>query len=53
MLSTTKSIKAETHEVVRATPFTKIHGHPSRNNYETIKKEASNLASELEDITYD
>jgi hypothetical protein len=53
MPSTTKSIKAEAFEAVRATPFTKIHGRPTRNNYETLKKEASDLASELEDITYD
>jgi hypothetical protein len=39
--------------VVRATPFTKIPGRPSRNNFETLKKEASNLSSELKDITYD
>ncbi len=53
MPSTTKSIEAEAFEAVRATPFTKIHGRPSRNDYETLKKEASDLASELEDITYD
>ena len=53
MPSTTKSIEAEAFEAVRSTPFTKIHGRPSRNDYETLKKEASDLASELEDITYD
>ena len=53
MPSTTKSIEAEAFEAVRATPFTKIHGRPSRNDYETLKKEASDLASELEDITYE
>ncbi len=53
MPSATKSIEAEAFEAVRATPFTKIHGRPSRNDYETLKKEASDLASELEDITYD
>jgi hypothetical protein len=53
MPSTTKSIEAETYKAVWATPFTKKQGHPSRNNYKTLKKEASDLASELEDITYD
>jgi hypothetical protein len=53
MPSTTKSIEAETYKAVLATPFTKIHGCPTRNNYENLKKEASDLASELEDITYD
>jgi hypothetical protein len=54
MPSTTKSIVAETYESVQALPFTKIHGHPSRSDYETLKKEASDLASELEDdIMYD
>ena len=53
MPSTTKSIEAEAFEAVRSTPFTKIHGRPSRNDYKTLKKEASDLASELEDITYD
>ncbi len=53
MPSTAKSIDAETYKAVWATPFTKIHGCSSRNNYKTLKKEASNLVSELEDITYD
>jgi hypothetical protein len=53
MPSTTKSIKAEAVEAVRATPFTKIHGRPTRIDYKMLKKEASDLASKLEDITYD
>jgi hypothetical protein len=53
MPSATKSIEAETYKMARATPFTKIHGRHSRNNYKILKKEASALASELEDITYD
>jgi len=53
MPSTTKSIEAEAFEAVRATPFTKIHRRPSRNDYEMLKKEASDLAVELEDITYE
>jgi hypothetical protein len=30
----------------------RVHGRPTRNDYETIKSEASALASEVEDITY-
>ncbi len=53
MPSTTKSIEAETYKAVQVTPFIKIHGCPSRNNYEILKKEASDLAPELDEITYD
>ena len=53
MPSTTTSIKAEAFEAVQATPFTKIHGRPSRKDYKMLKKEASDLASELEDIKYE
>jgi hypothetical protein len=53
MPPTTKSIEAETYESVQASPFTKTHGCPSRSNHKTLKKEASNLASEVKDITYD
>ncbi len=30
----------------------KIHGHPTRSNYKNLKKEAFDLASKLDDITY-
>ena len=52
MPSLIKEIENMTFESVRGTPFTKIHGHPSRNDYELLKKEASDLACELDDITY-
>jgi hypothetical protein len=52
MPSTNKTIETEAYEAVQAAPFTKIHSRPSRNDYEILKKEASDLASELEDITY-
>jgi hypothetical protein len=51
MPSTTKSIKANIYKAVQASPFTKIHDRPSRRNNETLKKEASDLASKLEDVT--
>jgi hypothetical protein len=53
MPSAIKTLKQTTYETVRSTSFTKIHGRPTRSNYENLKKEASNLASKLNDITYD
>jgi hypothetical protein len=53
MPSTTISIEAEAYKSVQASPFTKTHSRPSRRDYKTLKKEASDLASELEDIMYD
>ncbi len=37
----------------RFSSFTKIHGHPTQSNFKNLKKEPSDLASELDDITYD
>jgi hypothetical protein len=53
MPSTNKTIETEAYKAVQAAPLMKIHGRPSRNDYKILKKEASNLASELKDITYD
>ncbi len=53
MPSTAKQAEPTSYENVRATPFTKVHGRPSRLDYEILKSEASALASEVEDITYD
>jgi hypothetical protein len=44
--------KQTTYETVCSTSFTKIHGRPTRSNYENLEKEASDLASKLDDITY-
>ena len=52
MPSTAKQAETTAHESARAKPFTRVHGRPTRKNYETIKEEASALASEVEDITY-
>ena len=52
MTSTAKQAETTAHEAVRATPFTRVHGRPKRKDYETLKDEASALASEVEDITY-
>jgi hypothetical protein len=47
-----KELKTTTYELVQATPFTKILGCLSRKNYKNLKKEASDSACEVEDITY-
>jgi hypothetical protein len=52
MPSTAKQAKTTALESVRASPFTRVHGRPTRRNYETLKEEASALASKVEDITY-
>jgi len=53
MPSTIKTLENTTYDTVRSSSFTKIHGRPTRSDYENLKKEASDLASELDDITYD
>jgi hypothetical protein len=52
MLSAIKTLEQTTYEMVHSTSFTKIHGRPTRSNFENLKKEASNLARELDDITH-
>jgi hypothetical protein len=52
MPSTAKQAKTTALESVRAIPFTRVHGRPTRCNYETLKEEAFALVSEVEDITY-
>jgi hypothetical protein len=53
MPSTIKTLEQTTYDTVRSTSFTKIHGHPTQRDCKTLKKEASDLASKLNDITYD
>jgi hypothetical protein len=52
MPSTAKQAETTAFESIRSNPFTRVHGQPTQSNYETIKSEASALASEVEDITY-
>ena len=33
-------------------PFTGIHGRPTRQDYKLLKKEASDLASEVDNLTF-
>jgi hypothetical protein len=52
MPSTTKQAKTTALESVHAIPFTRVHGRPTRHNYETLKEEAPTLGSKVEDRTY-
>ena len=53
MLSTARAAETTAFENVHSTPFTRIHGHPSRSDYKILKKEAATIASKVEDTTYD
>ena len=53
MPSTARAAENTAFDQVRTTPFTRIHGCPSRSDYETLKQEAAAIASKVEDITYD
>jgi hypothetical protein len=50
--SMAKTTETTAYNTIWANPFTRIHGRLMRKDYETLKKEASNLASKVEDITY-
>jgi hypothetical protein len=51
MPSTAKHAETTAFDAVCAPPFTRVHGRPTRKNYQTLKDKASALASEVEDIT--
>jgi hypothetical protein len=50
--SSAKAVETTSYDMVRATPFTQIHGCPMRHDYESLKKESSDLASEVDNITF-
>jgi hypothetical protein len=50
--SSAKATETTSYDAVRTTPFTRIHGCSTRQDYELLKKEASDLASEVENITF-
>ena len=52
MPSTAKQAETTAYESVRANPLTRVHGRPTRTDYDTLKTDACALASEVEDITY-
>ena len=52
MPSTAKHSEMTAFESVRAKTFTRVHGRPTRRDYEILKEEAYAPANEVEDITY-
>ena len=47
-----QTLEQTTYNTVRFSSFTKIHGRPTCSDYKNLKNEASDLASKLDDITY-
>jgi len=52
MPSTAKQAETTAYANVRSNPLTRVHGRPTRSDYEILKSKASALVSEVEDITY-
>jgi hypothetical protein len=50
--SSAKTAETMSYDAVRTAPFTRIHGRPTRHDYKTLKKEASDLASEIDNLTF-
>ena len=40
------------YDAVSATPFTQIHGRPTRQDYKLLKKEALDIPNEVHNITF-
>ena len=52
LFSSTKAAETTSYDAVCTAPFTRIHGHPTRHDYKTLKKEASDLASKVDNLTF-
>ena len=51
--SSTEAAETTSYDsVCTTTPFTQIHGRPTRQDYKLLKKEASSLTSEVDNITF-
>jgi hypothetical protein len=50
--SSAKAAETTSYDVVCATLFTQIHGCPTRQDYDLLKKEASDLASKVDNLTF-
>ena len=48
-----KQTEESAFEKIRSTPFTRINGRPSRSDYELLKRECCERASEIEDVVFD
>jgi hypothetical protein len=51
--SMAKTVEMMAYDAVRTTPFTRIHGHLTKNDYKSLKKEVSDQASKVGNITFD
>jgi len=45
-----KQTEESAFDKIRSTPFTRINGRPSRSDYELLKRECCDKASEIEDV---
>jgi hypothetical protein len=50
--SSAKAAETMAYDTVHTAQFTQIHGRHTRQDYETLKQEASDLASEVDNITF-
>ena len=50
--SNAKVAETTAYDNVHKAPFTQIHGRLTRQDYKTLKQEASDLASEVDNITF-
>jgi hypothetical protein len=50
--SSVKLAEQTSYDTVRSVPFTRIYGRPTRQDYELLKKEASDLASKVDNLTF-
>ncbi len=50
--SSAKAAETMSYDAVCVTPFTQIHGCLTRQDYELLKKEVSDLASEVNNLTF-
>ncbi len=50
--SSGKAAETTAYKTVCTAQFTQIHGRPKRQDYKTLKQEASDLASEVNNITF-
>ncbi len=50
--SSAKLAEQMSYAAVQSVPFTKIHGRPTRQDYELLKKEVSDLASKVDNLTF-
>jgi hypothetical protein len=50
--SSAKAAETTSYDAVCTAPFTRTHGQPTRHDYETLKKEATDLACKVDNLTF-